>query len=108
MNTYNTSYIQNGILISHQCIYCGKDIKEVEDFYSGSYESDTYYPCTCEGALKEQELLRIIKNTKHQLEVLQFEAYEKNKVYKAMEKAKKELGIAQQNPLLHVSINLEE
>lgn len=53
-NYYDTKYIRIGRKC--YCKYCGKELKEYEDFDYHDRESTFYFHCDCEDAQKEHEL----------------------------------------------------
>lgn len=65
MLKYSTSCVE----YNHKmfCIYCGSEVKEVEESY-GNHGRDTisHYPCDCKGAVDEQDLLTKLKQAKSQ------------------------------------------
>ena len=63
---YDTSYIEYDC--KKYCLYCGKEIKVVEDCYGNhGRDVDYYYPCDCDGAKEEQLLLERLADAKKQL-----------------------------------------
>jgi hypothetical protein len=64
MNYYNTSSIEYEY--ARRCLFCDGEIKVVTHHWD-EREYDDYYPCTCYGAIKEQELIAALAKAKNDI-----------------------------------------
>ncbi len=102
-NYYTTSNIR--LNWHYYCIFCGKKIEKVEESID-ERDWEDHYPCTCEGAKKEQQLIKEFNEAKCKLNRHIEEAKAKNTILMMKKEQEKQVTELLNNPLAKSEENM--
>ena len=85
---YNTSlYYKDGV---HRCLFCDEVLKKETEFWD-QRDYEDFYPCHCEDAIKEQNLIETIAKSQSDLKNLRENARRNNEFVRKTEAIQKKI-----------------